>query len=680
MEEKVRRLLLYAVGFFGGRAFFLGTNPFAVALLTGAYYIKLSTPGYVLSIMAGMASLFFVPEAVVTNGQYLFLPDAGEKTVLFISYVLIMAGVSWVLHLKSANNLMILFIYYIVGMAYNIYAGGDYRQWIMLLLSGIIAVTLIPVVKIGLNVLVNEKGREDNLNEQMLAVMVIMAVMAWGMPYTIAGLIHIGEIFGMYIALCTLQKYGGAYGLGIAFAISAIWSVRTEETTYIAAVITMIIMALLGRSVFGGIKYGTVGLYVLGGMLTGVTFFGYLLTFSGIQVLLVPALLFAVTPAYWMCYYGENIRAEHDRCAAVEINRLTARKIADLSGIFKRIEYTLAGCGGDVSRIGLSEVGELIEKFSEDIERLEPASNSREEKLRQELLAMNVVLEQLTMAMNEADHSRYYLTLRAHTRKRVRTRQVAAVLEHIMDRRIRPAADAPEYIPVDDHMIVFEDIAVFQCAFQVRRVKKQGSVISGDSFSVRENDDGKLVLMLADGMGSGSIAASESEILINTMEEMLDAGFDPLYAIAFANKCLSEKNRGSNFTTFDMGMIDLYSGELKMYKQGASATFVVRDGSCHIVQGTTLPIGVLPEVECDSSSEQLSDGDIVIMASDGIFSHTEDYDEKEFARFLSHRSYNTDNRESAVKKIMDDISGELLSRNQGVFYDDATVMVVVANS
>ena len=125
MEEKVRRLLLYAVGFFGGRAFFLGTNPFAVALLTGAYYIKLSTPGYVLSIMAGMASLFFVPEAVVTNGQYLFLPDAGEKTVLFISYVLIMAGVSWVLHLKSANNLMILFIYYIVGMAYNIYAGGD---------------------------------------------------------------------------------------------------------------------------------------------------------------------------------------------------------------------------------------------------------------------------------------------------------------------------------------------------------------------------------------------------------------------------------------------------------------------------------------------------------------------------------------------------------------------------
>ena len=229
-------------------------------------------------------------------------------------------------------------------------------------------------------------------------------------------------------------------------------------------------------------------------------------------------------------------------------------------------------------------------------------------------------------------------------------------------------------------MIVFEDIAVFQCAFQVRRVKKQGSVISGDSFSVRENDDGKLVLMLADGMGSGSIAASESEILINTMEEMLDAGFDPLYAIAFANKCLSEKNRGSNFTTFDMGIIDLYSGELKMYKQGASATFVVRDGSCHIVQGTTLPIGVLPEVECDSSSEQLSDGDIVIMASDGIFSHTEDYDEKDFARFLSHRSYNTDNRESAVKKIMDDISGELLSRNQGVFYDDATVMVVVANS
>lgn len=75
-------------------------------------------------------------------------------------------------------------------------------------------------------------------------------------------------------------------------------------------------------------------------------------------------------------------------------------------------------------------------------------------------------------------------------------------------------------------------------------------------------------MMISDGMGSGSLASCESTLMIDTMEELLDAGFDPSYGITFSNDCISAKNSGRCFTTFDMGIIDLYSGELTQYKQG----------------------------------------------------------------------------------------------------------------
>lgn len=51
-------------------------------------------------------------------------------------------------------------------------------------------------------------------------------------------------------------------------------------------------------------------------------------------------------------------------------------------------------------------------------------------------------------------------------------------------------------------MIVFEECAKYRCTYFVRRIKKYGSNVSGDNFSVKEHEDGRLIMMISDGMGA----------------------------------------------------------------------------------------------------------------------------------------------------------------------------------
>ena len=72
------------------------------------------------------------------------------------------------------------------------------------------------------------------------------------------------------------------------------------------------------------------------------------------------------------------------------------------------------------------------------------------------------------------------------------------------------------------------------------------------------------------------------------------------------------------FSTVDMTLFDLYNGSCEIIKAGASSTFIKRKGGVEHLCSTSLPIGVLHKVEIDSALRTLSDGDFVIMVTDGI--------------------------------------------------------------
>jgi stage II sporulation protein E len=129
---------------------------------------------------------------------------------------------------------------------------------------------------------------------------------------------------------------------------------------------------------------------------------------------------------------------------------------------------------------------------------------------------------------------------------------------------------------------------------------------------------GRLAAALSDGMGSGEKACQESTLVIELLEELLEAGFPEKTAIQMINTTLVMGREEIHYSTVDMSVFDLYTGTCELIKAGASSTFIRQKDKVEHLSSTSLPIGVLHQIEIDSVERQLSDGDFVVMVTDGV--------------------------------------------------------------
>ena len=125
-------------------------------------------------------------------------------------------------------------------------------------------------------------------------------------------------------------------------------------------------------------------------------------------------------------------------------------------------------------------------------------------------------------------------------------------------------------------------------------------------------------MVLADGMGSGEKACRDSVNLIETLEHLMEAGFEKKSALRLLNTLFVANYEGRSFTTLDMVSVNLHSGICEILKNGAAATFIRRQDKVDTVYSEALPVGVDMEAESDVTETQLQDGDMVIMVSDGV--------------------------------------------------------------
>ena len=78
------------------------------------------------------------------------------------------------------------------------------------------------------------------------------------------------------------------------------------------------------------------------------------------------------------------------------------------------------------------------------------------------------------------------------------------------------------------------------------------------------------------------------------------------------------KSSEESFSTLDICSVDLYTGEAEFIKIGAAPTFILRDGKVKIIRSSSLPIGMLNDVDLEVSEGQLQHGDIIVMVTDGV--------------------------------------------------------------
>jgi stage II sporulation protein E len=146
---------------------------------------------------------------------------------------------------------------------------------------------------------------------------------------------------------------------------------------------------------------------------------------------------------------------------------------------------------------------------------------------------------------------------------------------------------------------------------------KEGK-ISGDSCLCTPINEGNFLIALSDGMGQGMRAAEESNLTVNTLYNLVKAGFEVELALRMINSILLLKSNEEIFSTVDMGFINLYTGRAKIFKIGAAASFIKRGDGVKTVKMAALPLGIIERVPVESISVQLRKGDVLVVVSDGI--------------------------------------------------------------
>ena len=192
----------------------------------------------------------------------------------------------------------------------------------------------------------------------------------------------------------------------------------------------------------------------------------------------------------------------------------------------------------------------------------------------------------------------------------------------------------------------------------------RGGKFCGDSFNYFRDGQGRFIVMISDGMGTGGRAAVDGGMAVSVMTKLIKSGLGFDAALSAANSALMVKSNDESLATADIFCLDLFTGDSEIMKAGAPVTFIRKSGKIIRVEPSSLPVGILPDVRLTHDEMTLGDGDIVIMVSDGAIAISDEW----IGAMV--RDFEGDDIHELVNDIIDEATiGSSLGRD-----DDITVL------
>lgn len=206
----------------------------------------------------------------------------------------------------------------------------------------------------------------------------------------------------------------------------------------------------------------------------------------------------------------------------------------------------------------------------------------------------------------------------------------------------------------------------------IAKATKTGSPVSGDSSIQIKLEDGKYLLAISDGMGSGPNARKSSKIAVKMLQRLFTSGFEKDIAIDLINSSINLNSKDETYATLDIAILDLYKGNVEFIKNGACPTYIKNRKKVDTIKNISLPAGILNNIELNVYDRDIENNDIMVMCSDGIIESNTEYQNKElWLKYLLEEIGTED-----VQKIADIIINEAIDNDFGKQKDDMTVIVV----
>ncbi|NLI90654.1 MAG: SpoIIE family protein phosphatase [Peptococcaceae bacterium] len=197
---------------------------------------------------------------------------------------------------------------------------------------------------------------------------------------------------------------------------------------------------------------------------------------------------------------------------------------------------------------------------------------------------------------------------------------------------------------------------------------KTGNAISGDNFSTVALSPHKSALIVCDGMGVGEEAARMSSAALTILEQLLSTGFEPEGAIKALNSILVLRSPEESFVTVDMVIIDLEADVARFVKIGAAPTYVIDKDRVEIVKTSSLPAGILNDIEIPVIDIKFHDQTLVIV-TDGVLDVVDKEDDWLKIFLAKNKGLSSQDLADKIVKEAAKLSGDTLE-------DDGVVLVV----
>lgn len=280
-----------------------------------------------------------------------------------------------------------------------------------------------------------------------------------------------------------------------------------------------------------------------------------------------------------------------------------------------------------------------------------------------------IIIEEIHLIRMVDGHLKLKAVLRSKRGGCVSLKTFVAAVSHILGCRMRGASETKNFISKERTEFTLYEDTRYRSVQGIARQKKEDAVISGDNFSFLEMESGHLLLGLSDGMGSGSAACKESEMVLDLVERFLEAGFSVETAIRMMNSAMVMKGADDIYSTMDLCQVNLYNGRATLYKIGASSTFIKSGERVECIASSTLPVGARAAVDIETQEISLKSGDFVVMMTDGVLEYLHVPDPEETMQEIIE-SIETNNPGILAKKIME----RVMLFTGGRIQDDMTVL------
>jgi stage II sporulation protein E len=315
----------------------------------------------------------------------------------------------------------------------------------------------------------------------------------------------------------------------------------------------------------------------------------------------------------------------------------------------------------------LKEVSSVIQEITGDIYETAQSSRAEEERVIRRLRSEHIHVRDITIFERGDKRKEIYLNASCQGGRCITAKETAGVLSDTLGVRVKASESSKSVITKEYENFTFVEDTKFKILTGVARAKKEN--VSGDNFSILKLETGEIMIALSDGMGTGKEAGEESETVMALLEQMIEAGFKAETAIKLINSSLVLKSDKQTFSTIDMSIINLFTGMCEFIKIGAAAAFIKRDHWVETISSTTLPIGMFGNVDYDTVTKKLYEGDIILMVTDGVLDSIEEVDKEAYMEKLI-MGIKSSNPQEIANRILD----QTLSLSNYVPRDDMTVI------